>query len=103
MLDPNTRAIDLVISPQTTTITTWNNSKNPKDGSSGMKHLERCSYTIPKNPHENKWGVVAKAWAKTSYARQKRAQVNNKKQVKGQGLKEGGATTAWQQWCLSTE
>jgi len=28
-----------------------------------MKHLERCSYTIPENLFKNKWGVVAKAWA----------------------------------------
>jgi hypothetical protein len=28
-----------------------------------MKHLERCSYTIPKSPPENQWGAMAKAWA----------------------------------------
>jgi hypothetical protein len=62
LLVPSFRAINLRISPQTTT-TTWNNSENPKDGSFGMKHFERCSYTILESPPENKWGVEAKACA----------------------------------------
>jgi hypothetical protein len=28
-----------------------------------MKHPETCSYTIPKNPPNDKWGAEAKAWA----------------------------------------
>jgi hypothetical protein len=59
-LAPNIKATDLRISPQATTIIAWNNFKNPEDGSFGMKHLERCSYTIPKNSPKDKWGVVVK-------------------------------------------
>jgi len=62
MLNPSIRATDLRISPQETIITIWN-SKNLKNGSFGVKHPERCSYTIPKNTFEDKWGRVAKAWA----------------------------------------
>ncbi len=54
MLAPNIMAIDLKISPPKTTTTIWNNSKNPEDGSSNMKHPKRCSYTIPKNPPKDK-------------------------------------------------
>jgi hypothetical protein len=55
LLTPNIRAIDLRISPQAiVVVTTWNNFKNLKDGSFNMKHLERYSYTIPKNPPEDK-------------------------------------------------
>jgi hypothetical protein len=25
-----------------------------------MKHPERCSYTIPKSPFEDKWGAMVK-------------------------------------------
>jgi len=59
----NMLAIDLGISPQTTMTTTWNNSKNPEDGSSNMNHPKKCSYTILESLPENKWGVVVKAWA----------------------------------------
>jgi hypothetical protein len=50
LLIPMIRATNLGISPQATT---WNNSKNPKGGSFGMKHLERCSSqkTHPKKTH----------------------------------------------------
>jgi hypothetical protein len=44
-------------------VVTWNNFENLEDGSFGMKHFERCSYTIPKNPSKDKWGVVVKVWA----------------------------------------
>jgi len=63
MLNLSIKATDLGISPQETTVITWNNSKNLEDGSFGVKHLERCSYTIPENPPKDKWGRVAKAWA----------------------------------------
>jgi len=44
LLAPKTRVADLGISPQTTTTTiTYNNSKNLEDGSSSMKHPQRCS------------------------------------------------------------
>jgi hypothetical protein len=43
LLAYNTRAIDLKISPQTTITIAWNNFKNLEDGSSSMKHLEKCS------------------------------------------------------------
>jgi hypothetical protein len=49
LLIPSIKAIALKIFPQTTTATTWNNFENPKDGSSGMKHLERCSYILSKS------------------------------------------------------
>jgi len=42
---------------------TWNNFENPEDGSSGMKHFKKCSYTIPKSPPKDKWGAMAKDWA----------------------------------------
>jgi hypothetical protein len=61
LLASNTKATDLRISPQVTTATVWNNFENLEDGSSGMKHPERCSYTIPKNPPKDKWGTMAKA------------------------------------------
>jgi len=54
---------NLRIFPQTTIVIAWNNSKNLEDGSSSMKHLERCSYTILKSPLEDKWGAMANAWA----------------------------------------
>jgi len=38
--NPNTKATNLGISPQTTTTTTWNNFENPKNESSRMKHLK---------------------------------------------------------------
>jgi hypothetical protein len=38
---PNTRAIDLRISPWATTITTWNNFENHEGGSFGMKHPKK--------------------------------------------------------------
>ncbi len=44
LLTPNTRAIDLKISPWAiVVVVAWNNFKNPEDGSSSMKHFERCS------------------------------------------------------------
>jgi hypothetical protein len=42
MLTPNTKATDLKMSPRAT-IVTWNNSKNLKDGSFGMKHFKNYS------------------------------------------------------------
>jgi hypothetical protein len=42
MLAPNTRATNVRIFPQATTITTWNNYENLKDESFGMKHPKRC-------------------------------------------------------------
>jgi hypothetical protein len=60
LLAPSIRATDLGISLQATITTTWNNSKNLEDGSFGMKHLERCSYTILESPPINKWGAVVK-------------------------------------------
>jgi hypothetical protein len=60
LLTPSNKVVNLKITPRVTKAT-WNNFKNPKDGSSGMKHLERCSYTIPKSPLEDKWGVMAEA------------------------------------------
>jgi hypothetical protein len=62
LLAPSTRATDLGISPQATIAASWNNFKNPKDGSSSMKHFERCSYTILESPPENKWEIAVKAW-----------------------------------------
>ncbi len=50
LLTPSTRATNLGISPQVLTIVTWNNFENLKDGFFGMKHPERCSYIILKNP-----------------------------------------------------
>ncbi len=47
LLDPSIRAIDFKISPWITITTTWNNFENHEDGSSGVKHPKRCSYTIP--------------------------------------------------------
>jgi len=43
LLTPKTRVVDLRISPQTITTITNNNSKNLEDGSSSMKHPQRCS------------------------------------------------------------
>jgi len=63
LLAPYTKATNARISPWATTKLIWNNSKNLEDGSSGTKHLERYSYTIPKNPPQDQWGAVAKAWA----------------------------------------
>jgi hypothetical protein len=60
-LAPNIKVTDLGISPQSTTTIAWNNFKNLEDGSFGMKHFKRCSYTIPENPPKDKWGVVVKA------------------------------------------
>jgi hypothetical protein len=71
LLAPNIRAIDLKISPQTTITTTWNNFENLEDGSSSMKHFEKCSNTIPGNPPEDKWRVVAKAWINITLSRTK--------------------------------
>jgi hypothetical protein len=34
--------------------------KKTEDGSSSMKHPKKCSYTIPKNPLEDKQGAMAK-------------------------------------------
>jgi hypothetical protein len=62
LLAPSIRATDLGISPQATTIVAWNNYENPEDGSSSMKHPKRCSYTIPKIPSKDKWGVMARVW-----------------------------------------
>jgi hypothetical protein len=42
--------------------TTWKEFENLENGSSNMKHPERCSYTILESPPENKWGAMAKAW-----------------------------------------
>jgi hypothetical protein len=44
-------------------IVAWNNFENHKDESSSMKHPDRCSYTIPRNPLEDNWGTMVKAWA----------------------------------------
>jgi hypothetical protein len=63
LLAPSTRAIDLRIFPRTIIVITWNNFKNLEDGSSSMKHPDRCSYTILESPHEDKWGAMVKAWA----------------------------------------
>ncbi len=63
MLTPSTKATNQGISPRTTTTVAQNKYENPKNGSFSMKHLEKCSYTIPKNPHKDKWGVMAKVWA----------------------------------------
>jgi hypothetical protein len=63
LLTPSNRATDLGISPPTTTLIAWNNFENPKDGSFGMKHHERYSYTILESPPKDKWGIMAKAWA----------------------------------------
>jgi hypothetical protein len=60
LLAPNTKATDLKISPRTIT-TIQNNSENLEDGSFDMKHFERYSYTIPKSPPKDKWGVMIKA------------------------------------------
>jgi hypothetical protein len=62
LIAPGTKATNLKIHPRATT-TTWNNYKNLKDGSLSMKHLKRCSYTIPESAPKNKWGIVAKTWA----------------------------------------
>ncbi len=70
LLTPSIKATDLKITPQATT-TIWNNFENPKDGSSSMKHLSRCSYTIPETPFENKWGVVAEVWANKNISKTK--------------------------------
>ncbi len=43
MLAPNVIANDLKISLWAIMTITWNNFKNPKDGSFGMKHPKRCS------------------------------------------------------------
>jgi hypothetical protein len=56
------KATNLRIFPQTTIVIALNNSENFEDGSSSMKHLERCSYTILESPLEDKWGAMAKAW-----------------------------------------
>jgi hypothetical protein len=61
LLTPSTKATDLGISPQTTIKTTWNNFEILEDGFSGMKHLERGSYTILESPPKNKWGAMVKA------------------------------------------
>jgi hypothetical protein len=63
LLAPNIRAIDLRIFQWATIVIAWNNSKNLKDGSSNMKHPERCSYTIPNIPPKDKCRTVVKAWA----------------------------------------
>jgi len=62
LLTLNTRATDLRITPQAIVVGAWNNFENLKDGSSGIRHPERCSYVILDNPLEDKWGVVVKAW-----------------------------------------
>jgi hypothetical protein len=79
MSTPSTRAINLRISPQATTIIAWNNYENPEDGSSNMKHPKRCSYIIPKSPPEDKWGIVVKAWANKTCLGQKCVQVDSQK------------------------
>ncbi len=62
LLAPSIKATDLGISPRATTTIAWNNFENLEDGSFGMKHPEKCSYTIPKNAQDDKWGAKAKAW-----------------------------------------
>jgi hypothetical protein len=37
-----------------------------------MKHLKRCSYTIPESPLEDKWGAMAKAWVNITLFKTKR-------------------------------
>jgi hypothetical protein len=70
-LAPSIRAINLKISPWAIVIVAWNNFENLEDGSSGMNHPKRCSYTVPENPHEGKWGGMAKAWANIILSRTK--------------------------------
>jgi hypothetical protein len=70
LLTPNNRATDLKITPQAIQAT-WNNFKNPKDGSFSMKHLKRYSCTILESPLEDKWVVVVEAWANKIYPKQK--------------------------------
>jgi len=60
LLAPNIRAIDLRISPWAITLITYNSFEKFEDGSFGMKHLEKCSLTIPDSSFEGKWEVVAK-------------------------------------------
>ncbi len=71
LLAPSTKAIDLGISPRTIVTIAWNNFKNFEDGSFGMKRPKRYSYTILDNPPEDKWGVIAKAWANKVVSRKK--------------------------------
>jgi hypothetical protein len=79
LLTPSIKAINIRISPQTTTPIAWNNFQNFEDTSSGMKHLERCSYTIPKNSPKNKWGVMVKAWENKILSGTKVCQFDSKK------------------------
>jgi hypothetical protein len=58
MLTPSTMVIDLKISHQTQQPGII--LKKTEDGSSSMKHPKKCSYTIPKNPLEDKQGAMAK-------------------------------------------
>jgi hypothetical protein len=71
LLAPSTRATNLGISSQTTIAPTWNNFENHEDGSFGMKHRKKCSYTILESPFEDKWETIVKAWANRSYLEQK--------------------------------
>jgi hypothetical protein len=72
LLAPNTRAINLRISPKTIITTTWNNFENFENESFGMKRPKRYSYTILESPPEDKWGVMAKVWANKVVSRKKK-------------------------------
>jgi hypothetical protein len=61
-----------------------------------MKHLERCSYTIPENLFKNKWGVVAKAWANNPIQNQNGFKLII--QIVGRTRSEGGGCS----WCKAT-
>jgi len=71
LLTPDIEATDLGISSHAIITITLNNSKNPKDGSFSMEHPNRCSYTIPNIPLEDKWGIMVKAWVNKVLSRTK--------------------------------
>jgi hypothetical protein len=79
LLAPNTKATNLGIYPRATTTIAKNNSKNLEDGSFGMKHPKRYSYTMPYIPPEDKWGTMVKVLAMKSYPGQRSVRVDNKK------------------------
>lgn len=54
LLTPNIEATNLGISPHAIILTTENNLNNQKDGSFSMENPNRCSYTIPNIPLEDK-------------------------------------------------
>jgi len=103
LLTPSTKATDLGISSWTIITTIWNNFENPEDGSSSMKHLEICSYTIPKNPLDDKWGTKAQAWANIILSKTKMCSILKWKISEGTRFEGGGVVGAGQQWCLLNE